>query len=455
MGTVILSYSLMLITALRRLRKERKLDKAEMDEESMTDINMKPVSVLVPAYNEEAGIIDSIHSLLHLQYPQYEIVVINDGSKDGTKESVIDHFQMIPVNRVIPAKLETEEIRMTYQSAIHSNLLLVDKHQGGKADALNAGIKVSRYPYFCSIDGDSILESTALLRVMQPISTSNENVVAAGGSVRIANGSDIQLGSVLHIGLSNSLLVVMQVIEYYRAFLMGRTALSKYNLLLLISGAFSVFSKKEVTEIGGYKKNLIGEDMEIIVRLHRYLKKNKLKKRIEAVPDPVCWTEAPETLKSLRMQRRRWHQGLLESLWSHRGMTFNPRYGSVGLISFPYFWLIECFGPVIEFGGYIFLIWSFFTGGIYLEFSILLALLFLLYGSIFSMTSVVFVAWNLASYPKRKDLLRLFVLSLTEVFWYRPLTVIWRLEGFVRFFFNSHDWGNLERKGLSREGGNQ
>ncbi|QKS72985.1 glycosyltransferase family 2 protein [Paenalkalicoccus suaedae] len=448
---VIGSYLFMLIASLIKVRKEHKLDKGIADKSSMEDAYTKPVSILVPAHNEEKGIIESIHSLLNLEYPQYEIIIINDGSTDETLQTVITHFDMQPRNRVIPKALQSETIHAVYESAIHPNVLVIDKDKGGKADALNAGINVSSYPYFCSIDGDSILDRTSLLRVMQPIITSNGDVIAAGGSVRIANGSDIQLGSVLKVGLSSIPLVMMQVIEYFRAFLMGRVALSEFNLVLIISGAFSVFSKSWVVRAGGYATGVVGEDMELVVRLHRFMRDNDVKKRIEFVPDPVCWTEAPETFGALRKQRRRWHQGLMESLWRHKKMTFNPKYGGVGTVSMPFFWVVEGLGPVVEFAGYMFIIWALLTGSVYIEFAVVLALLFVLYGSVFSMMSVLFISWNLDTYPKVSDVLKLTFLSLTEVFWYRPLSVIWRLEGMIRFIFKRSDWGHLDRKGLAKE----
>lgn len=449
---VIFSYGTMFLFALLRLRKEYKLDKYESDEE-LSDISyMKPISIIVPAYNEEVGILDSVHSLLSLSYPKMEIIVVNDGSFDGTQDKMIAHFQMKPIQKVIRQQLATEPVNAVYQSMIHPNLLFIDKQNGGKADALNAGINLSTYPYFCSIDGDSILESRSLLKVMKPIIESNEEVIACGGSVRIANGSDISMGDVMNVSLSEKILVIMQVIEYLRAFLMGRIALSQYNMVLIISGAFSVFSKKAVIEAGGYLKNAIGEDMELVVRLHRIMKEQKASKRIVFVPDPVCWTEAPENTKNLRRQRMRWHQGLVESLWAHKKMTLNPKYGAVGMVSFPYFWLIECLGPLIELGGYLYIVLAFFTGGIYLEFAIILSLLFILYGSVFSMVAVIFEAWAMKTHPKINDIIRLFIYSSTEVLWYRPLTIFWRCEGILQFLLKRSEWGHMERKGLARKG---
>lgn len=448
---VIASYSIMLLLALLQLRKELKLDKFVVDDEHLDYTYSKPVSILVPAYNEELGIINNVHSLLSLHYPQTEIIVIDDGSTDETKQQMITHFMMEQVHKVVRQQLETAPVTEVYQSTIHPHIILIVKENGGKSDALNAGINFAKYPYFCSIDGDSILESTSLLRVMKPVVSSNEEVIAAGGSVRIANGYDIQLGAVTNRSLSPITIVVMQVIEYLRAFLMGRIALSKYNLVLIISGAFSVFSKKWVIEAGGYSKNTVGEDMELVVRLHRLNREQNLKKEIVFVPDPVCWTEAPETFRDLRKQRRRWHQGLIESLWRHKRMTINPKYGAVGLISFPYFWFIECIGPMIELSGYIYIVFLFFMGDVYFEFAILLALMFIIYGSIFSMASVLLEAWSLKTYPKIGDTLKLLLLSVTEVFWYRPLTMAWRCEGIFRALLQKRDWGYMKRRGFMNE----
>lgn len=446
---VILTYFIMLVMAVLYLRKQYRLDKEELDEDYIDSIFSKPVSIIVPAFNEEQGVIDSVHSLLSLRYPQTELIVVNDGSTDRTREKLIEQFEMKEIKRVVPELIPTKQIKQVYQSMIHPNLLLIDKENGGKADALNAGINSSRYPYFCSIDGDSILEERSLLRVMKPIIMSNGEVIAAGGNVRIANGLTVQMGSIYNDNLSNNYVVAMQVVEYVRAFLMGRIALSRLNLVLIISGAFSVFSKKWVVEAGGYSTNTIGEDMEIVVKLHRLLKERKSKKKIVFVPDPVCWTEAPVRLTDLRKQRRRWHQGLIESMWKHRDVTFNPRYGRIGLASFPYFLLVECLGPIIELAGYLYIVSAFFFSGIHIEIAIVLGMLFFLHGSILSVASILLGTWSTNTYPKPREMLRLMILALTEIVWYRPLTLLWRMEGYYRFISGKNDWGKLKRTGLS------
>lgn len=448
---VLVVYTSMLLIALIRLKKEHQLDKFMIDEENIKSIYSQPVSIIVPSFNEEAGIISNVFSLLTLQYPQYEVIVVNDGSTDATEAVMIEHFQMKPIKRTVQELLETEPYTQVFQSEIHPNLLLVTKRNGGKADALNAGINFSKFPYFCSIDGDSILDETSLLRVMKPIIESNKKVIATGGNVRIANGSDVQMGRVNSVHLPSETLVVMQIIEYMRAFFMGRIALSRHNLVLIISGAFSVFSKQEVVEVGGYSRNTVGEDMELVVRLHHEARKNKQDKEIVFTPDPVCWTEAPIGFSGLRIQRRRWHQGLTESLWAHKTMLFNPKYGTLGMLSFPYFFLIELLGPIIELSGYLFMLISIFMGDAHLLFALLLAMLFVLYGSIFSMSSVLLEAWSQDSFPKIQDLTRLLILSLTEAFWYRPITLFWRVEGIFAALIGNRSWGTIERRGLEQK----
>ncbi|WP_431028291.1 glycosyltransferase family 2 protein [Lysinibacillus sp. LZ02] len=451
MVLIIAIYSSMLIFAYMHMKKNLRLDKFVDNDKSLKMIYSKPVSIIVPAYNEELGVVNTVHSLLTLQYPQFEIIVVNDGSKDQTLQTVIDQFKMKPVLRTIKRELPTKEVRGVYESEIHPNIVLVDKINGGKADALNVGINISKYPYFCSIDGDSILASTSLLRVMQPIVSSNDDVIAAGGSVRIANGADVRMGTVVNSVVPSNPFVIMQIIEYLRAFYMGRIALSKFNLVLIISGAFSVFSKKWVVKAGGYSVNTIGEDMELVVKLHRYIMDNKLKKRIEFVPDPVCWTEAPDNMRDLRTQRRRWHQGLLGSLMLHKVMTFNPKYKQIGMISFPYFWLIEFFGPIIELSGYIYIIISFMVGNLYLDSAIILTTLFLIYSSFLSMFAILLEAWSINTYPRIRDSIKLIFFSLTETFWFRPLTILFRLEGIIYYIRGREDWGQLQRRGLSKE----
>ncbi|MGG4167411.1 glycosyltransferase [Rossellomorea vietnamensis] len=446
---VVSFYTILLVISLFQLRKTYGLDEWEPYEELLHLHQTKPVSILVPAYNESVGIMATVRSLLSIEYPEYEIIIVNDGSTDDSMEKLVETFQLVKIKWVIRQQLKTQPVKGVYQSKLYKNLLVIDKENGGKADALNAGINVSNFPYFCSIDGDSVLERTAFLKVMKPIVESDGEVIASGGSIRIANGCEIESGEIVKVGLSRSPLVVMQVIEYLRAFLMGRIGLSRHNLLLIVSGAFGVFSKRWVVDAGGYS-HTVGEDMELVVRLHRYVKEQKADKKIVYVPDPVSWTEAPESLKYLRRQRSRWHRGLFESLWIHRRLLFNPKYGSIGMISMPYFLIIEFLGPVVELMGYLIMVLSIFLGGVYLEFAILLFLLSILYGSVLSMAAVLLEEWSVRKFPKATDIGRLFAYSLTETLWYRPLTVFWRCEGILDVIRKKRGWGEMARKGVSK-----
>jgi cellulose synthase/poly-beta-1,6-N-acetylglucosamine synthase-like glycosyltransferase len=450
MMVVIIFYSSILFISAFALRKEFQLDRKQTYEDYLSEYNSKPISIIVPAYNEEVGIIQSVRSLLSINYPTYEIIVVNDGSKDQTLEVMLNHYDMVEIHKVIRKQIETKPIKRIYQSRLLPYLYLVDKDNGGKADALNVGLNISHFPYVCSLDGDSVLESDAFLKVMKPIIDSNEDVIASGGSIRIANGCEIENGTIRNIGLSNNPLVIMQIIEYLRAFLMGRVGLSKHNLLLIISGAFGVFSKHWVLQAGGYKTDTVGEDMELVVRIHRLLKERRIDKKIVYVPDPVCWTEVPESILYLRRQRSRWHRGLFESLWTHRKLTLNPKYGSIGFISFPYFWIVEFLGPVVELSGYLYIVISLFFGGVYIEFAILIFFLSCLYGSFFSMAAVLLEEWSLRRYPRIGQIIKLFLYSLSETLWYRPLTLFWRCEGIWQTIKGETSWGEMKRKGVSK-----
>ncbi|RID84718.1 glycosyltransferase family 2 protein [Mesobacillus zeae] len=450
MAVVIIFYSIVMLFSVIQLRREYKLDRKRTYEDYLEDIYTKPVSIIVPAFNEEAGIIQSVRSLLSINYSTFEIVVVNDGSTDSTLEKMVDQYEMREIQKVIRKQVDSKPVKKVYQSARLPHLFLIDKENGGKADALNAGLNFSNYPYVCSLDGDSVLERDAFVKVMKPIIDSNEEVIASGGSIRIANGCKIKDGNIISIGLSDNPLVIMQVIEYLRAFLMGRIGLSRHNLLLIISGAFGVFSKYWVIEAGGYKTDTVGEDMELVVRIHRLIRDRGVKKSIVYVPDPVCWTEVPDSIKFLGRQRRRWHRGLFESLWAHRRLTFNYKYGSIGLISFPYFWIVEFFGPIVELLGYLYVLVSIFLGGIYLEFAILIFLLSCLYGSLFSALAILLEEWSLRKYPTIKDLAKLFLYSLTETIWYRPMTVFWRCQGIWQMVRRDRSWGEMKRKGVSQ-----
>ncbi len=422
----------------------------EIDEMSKSQIT-PPVSVIIPAYNEELTVKDSVSAILYLSYPEHEVIVVNDGSVDSTLSILIESFDMIKINQAVRQQIQVKPIRGIYRSIKFPNLIVIDKENGGKGDALNAGINVSNYPYYCAIDADSILEHDALLKTMSPFFEGAENVVACSGIVRLANGCIIRNGRVIEVGLPKNVLAIHQVIEYLRSFLMGRLGLSSINNLLIISGAFGVFRKKEIIEIGGYNNNVVGEDMELVIRLQKYLYDNKINGKVIFVPNPVCWTEAPETFKILHRQRDRWNRGLFESLSLNKKTIFNPKYKLMGLVAMPYYLIVELLGPPIEFLGYIVVGLSVYFGIINIPFAILFACATILFGIFLSIGSVFLEEWSLKRYPKVKHLLKLTFFSILDNFWYRQLNSFWKTLSFFKSFKKDKSWGHMQRKGFSTD----
>lgn len=410
----------------------------------ITSDNMIPISILVPAYNEQETIVENIKSLISLKYPKFEVIVINDGSKDETLNRVIQEFDLKEVNQPVRYRINTNKIRGIYKNLDIPNLIVVDKENGGKADALNAGINISNYPIVTSIDADSILESDSLVRVVMPF-IEDKKTIAVGGIVRIANGSVIKRGRVVDIGLPKSRVAMFQIVEYLRAFLTGRVGWDAVNSLLIVSGAFGAFKKDAVIEVGGYAKNTIGEDMELIVKMHDYFLRNKRKYRIKFVPDPVCWTQAPETLKDLRSQRRRWQIGLMDSLLKHKRMFFNPRYKQIGLIAVLYFWLFEMMGLVIEIIGYVMIPLAYIFGLLNLKYFLLFFAASILYGILLSLGAILLEEYTFNKYPTLKQLMKLSLYGVLENFGYRQLTTLYRIEGIVKFRKMKHSWGKIKR----------
>lgn len=410
----------------------------------ITSDNMIPISILVPAYNEQETIVENIKSLISLNYPKFEVIVINDGSKDETLNRVIQEFDLKEVHQPVRYRINTNKIRGIYKNLDIPNLIVVDKENGGKADALNAGINISNYPIVTSIDADSILESDSLVRVVMPF-IEDKKTIAVGGIVRIANGSVVKRGRVVDIGLPKSRVAMFQIVEYLRAFLTGRVGWDAVNSLLIVSGAFGAFKKDAVIEVGGYAKNTIGEDMELIVKMHDYFLRNKRKYRIKFAPDPVCWTQAPETLKDLRSQRRRWHIGLMDSLLKYKRMFFNPRYKQIGLIAVPYFWLFEMMGPVIEIIGYVMIPLAYIFGLLNLKYFLLFFAASILYGILLSLGAILLEEYTFNKYPTLKQLMKLSLYGVLENFGYRQLTTLYRIEGIVKFRKMKHSWGKIKR----------
>lgn len=440
------------VIALFELRRHMGQRVADPGSTLAADLDL-PISVIVPAYNESVTIGESVRALLQLEYPHFEIVVVNDGSRDATLATLIEEFSLRPFPEAYRVRLATQPVRGIYRSVLYPQLRVIDKANGGKADSVNVGINAARYPIFCVIDADSVLQRDSLRRAIQPFLDDN-TTVATGGTVRIANGCRVSGGFLEEVDLPRHPLALFQVVEYLRAFLFGRLGWSPMNALLIVSGAFGLFRKEAVVAAGGLRADTIGEDMELVVRMHRVLRAQGRPYRICYVPDPICWTEAPEDLRTLARQRIRWQRGLIESLKLNAGLCFNPRAGSVGLLAYPFFLLFECLGPLIEVVGFAALIAATLAGLLSIEAFAVLTGLSILLGILLSTSAFVFEQMSFHVYPRAGQTLRLFAFAVLENFGYRQLNSVWRVYGmFQHLRGRPAQWGEMKRLATWRKAG--
>ncbi|MCI5735178.1 MAG: glycosyltransferase family 2 protein [Eubacterium sp.] len=445
--TVLLSviYIVQMIMSFVKVRKDSKALMSNDYERYMYSDNLLPISLLIPAYNEEENVVQNIKSLMKMDYPNFEIIVVNDGSTDKTHEKIVEAFGLYQIESSQKVSIPTKEVRGVYYNVDYPNLLYIDKENGGKSDALNAGINASSYPLFACLDADSRLEKDALLKLSIEFNK-DKNTIVAGGIVRIANGSVIRDGEFKGFSMPKKIIERFQIVEYYRSFLSGRVSWGLSNSMLIVSGAFGVFQKQAVIEVGGYKTNTIGEDMEIVVRLHSYMRKNKRKYKIIFCEDAVCWTQGPMSLKDIRGQRRRWQIGLLDTLISHKNLLFNPRYGMVGMVAVPYNWMFELLGAVIEVLGYFIIPFSLIMGELNVFFFVIYFLLATLLGIMLSIGSLILEQYTKKSAMTAKQYILISVYAILENFGYRQLITLFRVEGIFKYRKLRQTWGKIERK---------
>lgn len=409
------------------------------------------VSVVLPSYNEEAMIVASVKAMLSLHYPRYEVIVVDDGSTDAMFERLRRAFDLVPVEREVPTDLPTRGtvIDVHVPRDGHTRLVVVRKENSGKADAINVGINAAVEPLLVFVDADSIIDPDALNSVSKPFADDPTRVVATGGVVRAANGCSVVDGRIVKVRLSKLWIVRIQVVEYLRAFLLGRTGWSRFGGLILISGAFGMFRRDVLVEVGGLNPDSIGEDFELVLRIHRYMIDHNRDYRVQFVAEPISWTEVPVTTKVLRNQRRRWHRGLWETLWKYRGMLFNPRYGRIGLVAIPYYWAFELIAPLLELAGFVLIVLGFALGVVSTSYAVMF--LVVAYGYAIMVTLVAIAIEELAfhKYARWRDLGAILIAAVLENLGYRQATAWWRMEGWWSSLVGKKAvWGTMTRQGF-------
>lgn len=459
-GILIYSVSLFLFYVLIVIYSIAEI-KLYIRKSSFTDYNLlasseyaPTVSILAPAYNEGANIIENVRSLLAVHYNNIELIVINDGSKDDSLQKLIEAYNLVKVPFLVTEKIKTKAIRGIYKSSnsLYHKLIVVDKINGGKADALNTGINVASNKYLVCIDVDCILEQDAMLKLIKPfLEETNKRVIATGGVIRIANSCEIKNGKLVKVHLPKQLLPRMQTLEYIRAFLLGRMAWSRMNGLLIISGAFGAFDREIAIKAGGYNHETVGEDMELIVRMRRYMHENKLPYKVSFIPDPLCWTEAPGSYKILGRQRNRWTRGTIETLQIHKKMFFNHRFGILGILSYPYWFFFELLAPLIEFSGFMVLLIFAILGFIKWPFFLLLLGFILTFGFLYSVFAILIEVLTFNQYKRRSDILKLILIAFAEPVFFHPFVVWSAVRGNIDFLRKKKAWGEMTRQGFNTQ----
>jgi cellulose synthase/poly-beta-1,6-N-acetylglucosamine synthase-like glycosyltransferase len=401
---------------------------------------LPPVTVIIPAFNEQDSILETVNSVRWADYPDVRIVVVDDGSQDFTLDRLVREFELARAGLIYRAVVPTGRVRAFFTNPAVPNLLVISKEHGGKADSLNTGINACRTPYFCTLDADSLIEPDALLRLMRPIVRSRKNVVISGGTIRIRNGCKTLEARVDEARLPSSWIERLQVVEYLRSFLFGRAGWSLIGGTMIVSGAMAIFHRQRVVDAGGFSSATVGEDVELVVRLHRYAQRRKEKIVAAFSFDPVCWTECPASLSMLARQRRRWQLGLCQTIWLNLGMLFNPRYGVLGVCSFPFHLSVESLGAAVELCGYLMVPIAFALHLALPAFFIPLVIFSLFYASFLSVSAILLEELTCRRYPRRRDLYLLLAGALIDNFGYRQLILYYRVQGFLRFLTGIHHW---------------
>lgn len=437
-----ISYTLFTIFSFIEVLKRKHNYTDSMLERTLTEAFFRPISLLVPAYNEETTIINSLQSQLNIDYAEFEVIVVNDGSSDKTMDVLISHFDCVQIDRPISTEIKHQQVKAIYGSLKYQNLIIVDKKNGGKFDAINCGINVSSYPLFAVIDADSLLEPDSLLRA-GALFAENNKLVAIGGTVRPINGCTVKNGEVTKVSTPNKFIELLQSIEYLRGFLIGRSAWNVFKSLLIISGAFGVFRKDIVKHVGGFR-HTVGEDMDLVIRIHKYCLDNKMEYEILAVPDTICWTQVPDDWSTLGKQRNRWQRGLIDCLIHNRAMILNPKYGTVGLLGLPYFLVVEGIGGVLELVGYIGLIIILTFGLLNTTYILLLTGVMVSWAIAITIFSLFFDSLLYRRYDSIVDLLVLISVSFIENLGYRQFLAYHKFIGSLTFWKGG--WGTMVRK---------
>ena len=412
------------------------------------------VSVVVPSHDEEVVIVASVQALLALRFGRHEVIVVDDGSTDAMFERLQATFDLVPVQREVPSDLTTRGavIDVHVPRDGRTRLVVVRKDNSGRSDSINVGINVAIEPLVVFIDADSILEPDALIAVTKPFADDPTRVVATGGVVRAVNGCKVMDGRLVEVRLAKSWLVRIQVVEYLRAFLLGRTGWSRFGGLILISGAFGMFRRDVLVEVGGLDPDSIGEDFELVMRIHRYMIENHRDYRVQFVAEPVTWTEVPVTTTVLRSQRKRWHRGLWETLWKYRGMLFNPRYGRVGLVAIPYYWAFELIAPLLELVGFGLVALGFALGVVNTPYALMFMAVAYGYATLVTLVAMAIEELSFHKYPRWRDLGAILLASVLENIGYRQMTAWWRLEGWWASLRGKKQvWGTMTRQGFDDE----
>ncbi len=411
------------------------------------------VSIIAPAFNESKTIIDNVRTLLSLYYNNFEIILVNDGSTDDTFEKVEEAFELEKVNYYFDYRLPCEKIRGVYKSANPSfnRLTVIDKNNGGKADSLNAGINICKSSLFVSIDADSIIEADAILKLVKPfLEEKDRKVIGTGGVIRIVNSCDTELGHIRQINVPKQILPRLQVLDYTRAFLLGRMAWSQLDGLMLISGAMGIFDRETVIRAGGYSTKTVGEDMELVLRMRRYMSENDKKYEVTYIPDPLCWTEVPSDLKSLRKQRTRWTRGLVESLKIHRKLFLNPKFQKLGMLGYPYWMFFEWLAPLLAFAGFIYTIILILTSGINWPFYLLLFIFVYSFAIMLTTWAILFEEITFHKYRRKRDVFKLIATAFIEPFFY-PVHTWFAVRGNFEALRGKKGWGKAERSGFEKK----